>query len=74
MPTRSTLPARPVRQPTDPGNQIAPTSPRSTRRTVSHVSELQFAPDKPAVDPLLQQQLSSLTKASFHLCNSDFIC
>jgi len=73
MPTRATLPARPDRQSTDPGDQIALTSPRSTRRTVSHVSELQVAPGKTAVDPLLQQQLSSLPKESFCLCNSDCI-
>ena len=51
MTTGSNLqPACPVRQHTDPGDQIAPSSPRSTRRTMSHVSELQFAPDKP-LDP-----------------------
>ncbi|XP_065916969.1 E3 ubiquitin-protein ligase COP1-like [Dysidea avara] len=73
MPTRPTLPARPVRQQTDPGDQIAPSSPRSTRKIMSHVSELQVAPDNP-VDPLLHQQLNALPKESFKLQNSDFIC
>ena len=54
MSTRPTLPACPVGQQTDPGDQIAPSSPRSTRKLMSHVSELQVAPDKP-VDPLLQK-------------------
>ena len=50
MTTGSNLPTHSVRQQTDPGDQIAPSSPRSTRRTMSYVSELQVAPDKP-LDP-----------------------
>ena len=72
IPTRTPLPARTIRQQTDPGDQIAPSSPKSTRRTLCHVSELQVAPEKP-LDPLLQQQLTTLPKESFKLCNSDFI-
>ena len=50
MPTRLTLPARPVREQTDPLDQIAPLSPRSIRRMISHVGELQVAPDSPVSD------------------------
>ena len=37
--TRSTLAVHPVRQQTGPGDQIAPSSPRSTKR-INHISEL----------------------------------
>ena len=39
-------------------------------RIIIHVRELQVASDKP-VDPLLHQQLNTLPKESFKLCNSD---
>ena len=56
----------------DGGDQIAPTSPRTSRRTASlHVID-QVAPDKP-MDPIMQHQVSSLPKESFKLCNTDFI-
>ena len=77
-PTVTSLPSRPTAMPVrqsrsmDSGDQIAPTSPRSSRRTVSqHVSD-QVAPDIPS-DPIMQHQVSSLPKESFKLTNTDFI-
>jgi len=56
----------------DSDDQIAPTSPRASRRTTSvHVSD-QVPLEKP-MDPVMQHQVSTLPKESFKLCNSDFI-
>ena len=70
--------AVPLRQgrPADGGDQIAPTSPssRTTRRTTCTLDQLQVAPEKPVVDPIMHQVSSlGLPKESFKLCNTDFI-
>ena len=67
----STMVAIPSRQsrPLD-SDQIAPTSPQTTRRTASlHVND-QVAPDKPT-DPSIVHQMSSLPKETFQLCSTD---
>ena len=51
----------------DIGDQIAPTSPKASKRAV-HVSE------KIDMDPILHHQVLSLPKEAFKLTNSDFIC
>ena len=50
----------------DTGDQIAPTSPKASRRAV-HVSE------QIDMDPIIHHQVLSLPKEAFKLCSTDFI-
>ena len=68
-----TIPIQPSQSVRDLGDQIAPTSPRPIKKKIYYASKVQVVQDKPAVDLLLQQQLSSSPKESFCLCNSDFM-